>query len=538
MSEHESTPGKPKKAYYRPEDVSFLHYDSQLNDPGSYPFTRGRSPEVGATPWFPRELSGEGDPAHTNRQLKYLLEKGQVSIDVIGDTPTMAMIDPDHPFAANAVGTQGVSLCCLQDFRDLYRDIPLESVPVAGSLPPAFALAGLYILAQENNISPGVLRGSVVQAPFYCDDCGYAVHMPFPLRLRMVSDSIEFCCREMPKFHSFLEDTYFIREAGLTAVEEMALGFVEIRYVVKELLKRGIDIDLFAPRIAILVNCGMDFFEEIAKIRATRKMFARMMKEEFGARDPRSWKVVIASHTSGLSLTAQQPFNNIVRGTLQALSLVLGGVQAIEISAFDEAYRTPSPESHLIGLRTQQVIQLESNASQVLDPLGGSYFMEHLTSEMEENIKQLMSRIESLDDPARLVESGWFKKMFNNAAERYARSLKDSTLLKVGLNVLQLPDKEDRILKDIAESKIEPCRERVKKIKDFKSKRDPDSLKTYLNLVYTKAMQQEENLMYPFIEALKAGATMGEIAGVLRKAYGGSYDPFGMVEPPVDLEGG
>jgi methylmalonyl-CoA mutase N-terminal domain/subunit len=355
------------KPFYRPEDVAGISYDETINDPGAYPYTRGRRPRQDGAAWIQRELSGEGEPARTNAQFKYLIEKGAMGLDVIGDTPTMALLDPDHPAAAHAVGTQGVSLCSLDDYLVLYDGLALDGLTISNSLPPTFAIAGLYEAAKARGIDPARLRGSTVQAPFYCEDCGYATHMPFKLRLRLAADSIEFAAREMPKFHAFLEDTYYISEGGLDPVEEMGLGFVEIRYLIRELLRRGLPIDGFAPRIAILLNCRMDFFGEIAKIRATRRLFARMLREEFGAQDPRSLAVVIASHTSGLSLTAQQPVNNVIRGAVQSLALVLAGAQAIEISGFDEAFRTPSPEAHLVGLRTQQVVQLETDVTKVAD---------------------------------------------------------------------------------------------------------------------------------------------------------------------------
>jgi len=534
MSKHTTRSSIPLNQVYTPDHIKHIDYHEHLNDPGSFPYTRGRRAGAGVG-WIQRELSGEGDPAKSNKQLKYLIEKGQMGIDVIGDSPTMACLDPDHPLAANALGTQGVSLCRLQDYKELFKDLPLDSISVSSSVPPLFAICGLYLTAKDARIPPEKLRGSVVQAPFYAEDCGYAMHMPFRLRLRMTTDSMAFCAEEMPKFHSFLEDTYFFSESGLDVVEEMALGFVEIRHVVRDLIQRGIDIDRFGPRIAILVNCSMDFFEEIAKIRATRRLFAKMMKEEFGAKDPRSLAVVITSHTSGLSLTAQQPFNNIVRGTVQAMALVLAGVQALEISAFDEAYRTPSPQSHLIGLRTQQVIQLESNISKVSDPLGGSYFLEALTDEIEKRIWAKVKQIEATGDPAELSDKGWFKRFFEDAMERYSRQIDDGTSFKVGLNIHQIPEEEDTLLKEVAESKIEPCWDRAKEIADFKGKRDGHQIENVLLEVYEKAKSEKENLMYPIIKATAAGATMGEIAGVLRLAYGFPYDPHGMVEPPARI---
>ncbi|MBU2551553.1 MAG: hypothetical protein KKB20_24290 [Proteobacteria bacterium] len=519
----------PIKPVYSPEDLAGFDYPAQLGQPGSFPFTRGIRP-AGAWSWIQRELSGEGDPQTSNKQLKYLIAQGQTGIDVIGDAPSQALMDPDHPLAANAIGTQGVSICCLQDFRDLWADLPLESLTISNSISSFFTAAALYLVAKEHGVSPRVLRGSIIQAPFFTEDCGYATQMPVGLRVRLTCDSIEFCTREMPKFHAFVEDTYFFSEAGLDVVEEMALGFIEIRHIIRELLKRGMDIDSFAPRIAILLNCSMDFFEEIAKIRATRRIFSRMMQEEFGAKDPRSCAPVITCHTSGLSLTAQQPFNNIVRGAVQSLALLLAGVQAIEISAFDEAFRTPSPESHLVGLRTQQVLGLETNVTKVVDPLGGSYYVEALTDQVEKRILDMIADIESRGDAVSLSDKGWFKAFFDDVMARYAQQIKDGELPKVGLNCFQIPDEEDTLLKDVAEAKFEPSFHRIQWAKDYKAGRDIGRVKAALVRCRELAKIESENLMPPLIAAFEAGATMGEITGVMRMAYGWPYDPFDMTE--------
>ncbi len=531
MTTNYSRSGIPLRPVYSYEDRKKAGNDKDLSVPGEFPYTRGRRASTRGN-WIQRELSGEGTATRSNEQFKYLIGKGQTGLDVIGDSPTMACLDPDHPLAASTVGTQGVSLCRLQDFRDLLQDIPLDSLSISTSLPPFLAMPGLYLAAQEYGYSPDRLRGSILQPPFFAEDCGYANHIPFNLRLRLSCDSIEFCAEETPKFHSFIEDTYFFSESGLTAIEEMALGFIEIRYIVRELLNRGVEIDRFAPRIAILLNCSMDLFEEIAKIRATRRLFAKMMKDEFGAKDPRSLAVVISSHTSGLSLTAQQPFNNIVRGALQSLALVLGGVQALEISAFDEGYRTPSPESHLVGLRTQQIIDLETNVTNVQDPLGGSYYVESLTDEIEKQIIDLIKEIEAKGDPAELAESGWFKRFFEDAMERYHNQLHKGELAKVGMNVHCIPEEEDTLLKEIAEEKIEPCSELIEIVKEFKAGRNKTQIKDVLTDIYQKAANGKENLIYPIIKAVKAGATFGEISGILRQAGGHPYDPHGFMEPP------
>jgi len=338
-----SAAGIPLRPFYAP-GAGGRDY-AEIGDPGAYPYTRGRiGPPAARTRrrrgWIHRELSGEGSPRRSNEQLRALLARGALGIDVIGDNPTMSALDPDHPMCTPAVGTTGVSLCRKQDFIELVAGIPLDEITLSHSLPPAFALAGQYLASPCHGIDPRVLRGSAIQPPLYSEDCSYSTFLPFGTRMRLTLDSIVFALREMPRFHAFLEDTYYISDGGLDVVEEMSLGLLEIREVCRRLLARGLPVDSFAPRIAILVNCRMDLFEEIAKIRATRRMFARMMREEFGATDPRSWSVNIAVHTSGLTLTAAQPANNIVRGAVQALAMAMAGVQGLEISAFDEPFRT------------------------------------------------------------------------------------------------------------------------------------------------------------------------------------------------------
>lgn len=525
------------KSNYIPQDTPdsdlLSNYQDNLGDPGSYPYTRGTrdNPDGG---WIQRELSGEGDARRSNAQFKYLIEQGQSGVDLIGDSPTQSLMDPDHPLAKHVIGTQGVSLCCHDDYRELFDDIPINEISISSSGPPMFTVASLYLLAGERGIAPASLRGSVLQFPFYAEHCGYAYKMPFELHLRMCCDIIEFCSQEMPKFHGFLEDSYFFSEAGLNVVEEAALAFIEIRHVVRTLLNRGLQIDSFAPRIAILVNCTMDFYEEIAKIRAMRRIFARMMKEEFGARDPRSMAVVIACHTSGLSLTTEQPANNIIRGAVQTVALGLAGIQALEISTFDEGFRTPSKESHLVGLRTQQIVDLEANITKIQDPFGGSWFMESLTDQVEEKVLAMVKDIESRGDPADLVTGGYFKQFFEGTMSRYHQQVSSGEIIKVGLNALQIPEEEDTLLRDVSEVKIEPFRERAEQIKAFRASRDQSAVRNSLLSVHQTVRSPGENIMRPVITAVEAGATMGEIVGVMREASGSPYDPYSHLASPIE----
>ena len=508
-----------------PLQPTYLAPDGTGERPGEFPFTRGRLANAHAhTAWIQRELSGEGNGKRSNAQIRYLLEHGQTGIDVIGDAPTQSLLDPDHPLAREAVGTQGVSLCRKQDFLDLFAGVPFDRVSISSSAPAFFALSGLVLAAREAKFPLERLRGSILHGPLYTEDCSYAWHMPVHFRVRLALDCIDFCSQHMPKFHAYVEDTYFFSESGLTPVEEMALGFVQLRHLVRKLMARGVAVDTFAPRIA-LVNCGMDFFEEIAKIRATRRLYAKMMREEFGAANPRSISAAITSHTSGLSLTAQQPVNNIVRGAIQALGLVLSGVQALEISAFDEAYRTPSKDAHIVGLRTQQILDLEAGVAKVTDPLGGSYFVEALTDELERRIRTRIDEIEAIDDPEALSAQGFFRDIFHQAMEDAQLAVEKGDVALIGVNAHTLAEEDDRLLRDVATAKIETWHSHTSEIAQFKRQRDPAQLHAALDRV-AAAVAGVENLVPCVIEALDASATLGEIATTMRHALGMPPDIF------------
>jgi len=539
MTERKTQSGIPLRPFYTAADVADRgDGDSAregLSDPGEYPFTRGRlaSPRPRDS-WIAQELSGEGTPRRSNEQFRQLIAKGARGVDVIGDAPTMSAMDPDHPLARHAVGNTGVSICRFRDYEDLYADLPLDELTLSHSLPPgAFAVAALHRVAGQREFDPKALRGSTILLPAYCEDCSYQIHMPYDLRMRLALDSIEFAATEMPRFHAFLEDTYYISDGGLNGVEEMALGFVEIREIVRTLIERGVDVDSFAPRIAILVNCRMDLFEEVAKIRATRRIFARMMREEFGAKDPRSWSCAITAHTSGLSMTMAQPVNNVARGAVQGLALALAGVQAVEISCFDEAYRTPSHDAHMVSLRTQQIVQLEASADRVADPLGGSYFVESLTDEMEARILAMVADIESMGTLKEVTENGWFRRLFQDAMTRRAEEIHDGSLTQVGLNAFEIPEDEDKLLRDQSESKLEPCWDRIDEVRRFKESRDAVAVSEQIERIREVAAASETNIIEPIADALEADLTQGEIAGALRLGVGEAYDPLGHMEPPV-----
>jgi len=521
--------------FYGPDAVD-IDYEAKLGDPGVYPYTRGtRAPKSRPAgeghDIIVRELSGEGPPERSNEQFHYLLEHGATGLDVIGDTPTQCFMDPDHPYSKHAIGNQGVSVCRRADFIALYEGIPLDKVSCDHSLPGGFAAAGLFLAAEAHGHGGEVLRGSAILPPLFAEDTAYSSNLPIELHLRLATDSIEFCADHMPKFHPFIEDTYYISDGSVDIVDEMALGFVELREVVRRLIARGVDVDRFAPRIALLVNCRMDFFAEIAKIRASRRMYARMMRDEFGAKDPRSLAINVAAHTSGATMTSRQIANNITRGAVQALALTLAGVRAMEISAFDEAIRTPSKEAHLIGLSTQHVVRLETGAADVADPLGGSWYVEKLTDEMEEKIQARIDFIEGLGDVVELAQQGFFRAIFAEAMVERAREVSEGRKPVVGVNVNEIPLEKDQLLRDIAEERIEPFYERIDQIKAWRAARDHAGVVASLDALEV-VCREDRNIMPALVGALRADASMGECIGVLRECYGKPYDPLKCVERP------
>jgi methylmalonyl-CoA mutase, N-terminal domain len=524
--------------FYGPEHAP-ADYEAKLGDPGEFPYTRGTRRPTERREGVPndetilRELSGEGSAEHSNAQFRYLLEHGATGLDVIGDGPTVLYLDPDHPHARHAVGNTGVSVCRARDYRALYDGVPLDRVSISNSLPSGFAVAGIYLAARAMGVAPETVRGSAILAPMYGEDTGYAGNLPFELHMRLATDSIEFATEHMPRFHPYVEDTYFISDGGIEIVEEMALGFVEIREIVRRLVARGMEVDRFAPRIALLVNCRMDFFEEIAKIRASRRYYARMMRDEFGAQDPRSLAINVAAHTSGATMTGPQLVNNVVRGTSQTLALYMAGVRAMEISAFDEPIRTPSKQAHVVGLRTQQVVQLETGVTDVADPLGGSYYVEALTDETERRIEERVREIEERGDVAELHSQGFFRSIFADAMVERAREVDEGIKPVVGVNCHRMDPADDTLLRDIAEERIEPYYEIIDEVRAWKAARDLGAVGAALRELEAAGRDRSRNIMGPLVDALDADVTMGEAVGVLRQAYGAPYDPLGGAERPA-----
>ena len=479
-----------------------------------------------------RELSGEGPPSRSNEQFRALLEHGATGLDVIGDTPTMAYMDPDHPLARHAVGNQGVSICRALDWVELYEGIPLQDVSVSHSLPAAFTIAGLAIAARSLGVDPAVLRGSALQVPLYHEDTGYSARLSFDLRMRLAMDSVAYATLHMPRFHPFVEDTYYFSDGGIEIVYEIALGLIEIREIVRRLVLKGLPVDAFAPRIALLVNCRMRLFDEVAKIRAARRLYEAMMRSEFGAVDPRSLKINVSAHTSGATMTAAQLPNNIVRGTVQTIALLLAGVRAMEISAFDEALRTPSHEAHVVALRTQQVVQLETGIADVADPLAGSVFVEELTSSYERSITERIAEVDGLGEIRELCEQGYFRGLFAEAMVDRATEVADGSRPVVGVNVHVMDPAQDTLLRSVSEQRIEPSWQHIERIVEWKAARSLSAVRRALDELEAATRERASNLMPALIAALDAQCSFGECTGVMREAYGDAFDPFGGLARP------
>lgn len=528
----------PAKKVYTPGDLGELDYEKDLNDPGKFPFTRGIYENMYRQRlWNTRNLCGLESPLKTNERLKYLIKEGQSGVAIVPDTPTQLGIDGDHPLAEAQVGTQGVPLYSLQDMDELLSGISLEdiifSISVCSIAAPII-LAQVSALAQKRNSNLKKIRGSIQNDPIQARHCCYDINNPLDLCLHLCTDAVEYCVEKMPSWHSLTVNAYDISESGADAIREMGLTLGNAIEYIELALKRGLDIDSFAHQVLIICSSHIDFFEQIAKIRATRRIWAKLMKERFHAKNPRSMRLTIAVHTAGSSLTTQQPINNVIRGAFEALAAVFSGCQGLDLSCYDEALCTPTEESAMVALRTQQIILNETGVTQVADPLGGSYYLEHLTNEIEKEIWKLLERIDAMGGIISAVKKGWFKGVIDQSALELYNDINSGEKKIVGLNVFQIPEEEDNLLR-IGKIHMEPCKDHVQRLKELKSKRDNVKTKEALKALYNDALDEKKNLISSIIEATKCYATIGEIIGTLREAYGCSYDPYEVIEPPFQI---
>jgi methylmalonyl-CoA mutase N-terminal domain/subunit len=511
-------------ALYTPDDFNGKHYEQEIGLPGEYPFTRGVYPSMYRSKlWTMRQFAGFGTPEDTNQRFKFLLSEGQTGLSTAFDMPVLMGYDADHPRSLGEVGREGVSVSTLDDMERLFADIPLDKVTTSMTVncTASIILAMYFAIAQKRGIPLSKVGGTIqndmlkeyiAQKEWICP--------PEPA-VRIVTDMIEFCAKEAPRWHAVSISGYHIREAGATAVQELAFTLADGIGYVQAAVDRGLAVDEFAPRLSFFFDLHNDFFEEIAKLRAARRMWAKIMKERFGAKNERSMLLRTHCQTAGVSLTAQQPFNNVVRVAIQALAGVLGGTQSLHTNSMDETLALPTEQAVMVALRTQQIIAEESGVTNIIDPLGGSWAVEALTDKMEKEAFAYIHRIDELGGIIRAIEIGYPQKEIADAAYRYQQQLDSQEKVIVGVNKYVIP--EERPI-DILKIDHEVEQGQIERVRKMKRERDAGLVREHLGRVHA-ACRNGQNLMPVLIDAVKAYCTLGEISDVYRDVFGVYRDP-------------
>ena len=521
----ESLSGIPVEPLYTPEDLADRTYEERLGYPGEYPFTRGVYPTMyRGRLWTMRMFAGFGRPEDTNARFKYLLAQGQTGLSTAFDMPALMGYDADHPRARGEVGKEGVSISTLDDFERLFADIPLGEVTTSMTIncTASVALAMYLAVAEKQGVAwdrvggtmqNDMLKEFIAQKEWICP--------PEPA-VRIVTDMIEFTARHVPRFNPVSISGYHIREAGSTAVQELAFTLADGLGYVEAALARGLDVDSFAPRLSFFFDIHNDFFEEIAKLRAARRMWARFMKERYGATQPESMRLRTHTQTAGVSATAQQPLNNIARVALQALAAVLGGEQSLHTNSYDETWALPTEEAVTVALRTQQVIAEETHTALTIDPLGGSYYLEALTDRMEAAALDYVRRIDAMGGMIRAIDAGFPQKEIADAAYRYQLMDDRGEKVVVGVNRYAMHDERPIHYLRIDES-VEL--EQIEKVRRFKAARDMTRVERRLEQL-AEACRNGSNVMPVLIDAVKDYASLGEVSDVYQRVFGLYREPI------------
>jgi methylmalonyl-CoA mutase N-terminal domain/subunit len=514
----------PVNRLYTPADVASLDYFRDLGFPGEYPFTRGVYPTMyRARFWTMRQYAGFGTAEQTNQRFKYLLSQGQTGLSVAFDFPTQVGYDCDHPMAKGEVGKAGVSVSTLRDMEIVFDGIPLDKITTSMTInAPAAVLLAMYIAVGEKQGVPQSVLNGTVQNDILKEYAARGMYI-FPPKpsMRLVTDIFEYCSKKVPKWNTISISGYHIREAGATAVQEVAFTLANAIAYVQAAIDRGLDVDKFAGRLSFFFAAHNNLFEEVAKFRAARRLWAKIMRERFRAKNPTSWMLRFHTQTSGVSLTAQQPLNNIIRVTIQALAAVLGGTQSLHTNSFDEAYALPSEQAVTIALRTQQIIAYESGVADTIDPLGGSYYVEYLTNQIEEKAAKYIEKIDDMGGAVAAIEKGFMQREIMESAYRYQKEVESKKRIVVGVNEFVSEEKTPiKILR------IDPEIEKtlVKRLNEVKRQRNNEKVKEALDNLRKAAEKEDVNLMPFIIQAVKEYATLGEICDTLRQVFG-EYKP-------------
>jgi methylmalonyl-CoA mutase N-terminal domain/subunit len=512
--------GVQVKPLYTPLDVENLDYLRDLGFPGEYPYTRGihRTAYRGRL-WTMRQFSGFGSARDTNLRYHFLLDRGQTGLSVAFDLPTLMGFDSDDPLSLGEVGRCGVAIDSLEDMEVLFDGIALDKVSTSMTInSPASMLLAFYIaVAEKQGVGPEKLRGTIQNDILkeYIAQKEF-IYPPEP-SVKIITDIIEFCTEHVPQWNTISISGYHIREAGSTAAQELAFTLADGFTYVEAAIKAGLKVDDFAPRLSHFFNSHLDFFEEIAKFRAARIIWAKRMKEKYGAEKPESLRLRFHTQTAGCSLTAQQPENNIARTALQALAGVLGGTQSLHTNSMDETWALPTEKAVQIALRTQQLIAFESGVVNTTDPLGGSYYVEAMTQSMIDQAEEYFRKIDELGGVIKAIEAGFFQKEIAQAAYRYQREIETKRRIIVGVNDYVIPDEELEI--PILEIDIAVEREQVKRLKELKARRDNDLVKRRLSDL-TEAARTGRNVMPPILEGARAYCSVGEMAKAMEVVFG------------------
>jgi methylmalonyl-CoA mutase N-terminal domain/subunit len=511
--------GVENEPLYSPGNVE-LDYERDLGWPGAYPFTRGVYPSMyRGRLWTMRQFAGFGTAEETNARFRYLLAHGQTGLSTAFDMPTLMGYDSDHPRSLGEVGREGVAIDSLADMETLFDGIPLGEVSTSMTIngPAAMLLAFYACVGEEQGVPLEQLRGTV-QTDILKEYIAQKewIFPPEP-SMRLVIDMIEFCAKEMPLWHPISISGYHIREAGSTAAQELAFTLADGFAYVEAAIERGLDVDDFAPRLSFFFNAHLDFFEEIAKYRAARRIWATVMRERYGAKNPRSWLMRFHTQTAGVSLTAQQPEVNIVRTAIEALAAVLGGTQSLHTNSFDEALALPTEDAVRIALRTQQVIAHESGVVSTIDPLGGSYHVEQLTNELERQAYDYFERIEKLGGVVQAIKENFFQREIAEASFRYQAEVEANKRIVVGVNRYELAEEQP-----IPIHRVDPALERkqVDCVQALRARRDSAAVEGALARLREDATRDDRNLMPVIVDASRAYVTMGEMCDAFREVWG------------------
>ncbi len=524
LGEFTTVSGRRIKELYTPHDLKDLNYGSDLGFPGRYPFTRGVHPTMyRGRLWTMRQFSGFGTAEDTNNRYKYLLAQGQTGLSVAFHLPTLMGMDSDHPMARGEVGKCGVAIDSLADMEVLFKGIPLDKITTSMTInPPAAVLWAMYIaVAEKQGVSPKVISGTI-QNDMLKEFIAQKTFI-FPPRpsMKLIVDTFEFGAREVPRWNTISISGYHIREAGATAIQELAFTLRDGVEYVEWALERGLDIDEFAPRLSFFFNAHNDFFEEITKFRAVRKIWAEVMKKRFKAKNPRSFWLRFHTQTSGVSLMSQQPYNNVVRVALQALAAVLGGTQSLHTNSLDETYALPSEAAVTIALRTQQIIAHESGVINTMDPLGGSYFLERLTLDMEREALAMIRKIDDMGGMVKAIELGFPQKEIGDSAYWYQKAVDKKEKIIVGVNAFAMEHEPISTLK--IDERV--ARHQLARLRTIRKTRNSRHVRDGLKDLQ-RAAADEENLMPPLIRCVKTYATLGEIIDSLKEVYGEYQEPI------------